>query len=65
MKPAGGGHLFKKIQIHRTGGCLENQVEMCRQYCRLHLEVDPQDLLIYEDEGAFPVEIPGGLNSSL
>ncbi len=30
---------------------MENQVEMCRQYCRLHLEVDPQDLLIYEDEG--------------
>ena len=41
----------RKSKFTGQGDSVENQVEMCRQYCRLHLEVDPQDLLIYEDEG--------------
>lgn len=42
----------RKSRFTGKGESIENQIELCRQYIRLHNpEVRESDILIYEDEG--------------
>jgi site-specific DNA recombinase len=42
----------RKSKFSEKGDSIENQIEMCRQYIKVHFpEADDNDILIFEDEG--------------
>lgn len=41
----------RKSRFTGKGESIENQIELCRQYIRLHLQDEARETLIYEDEG--------------
>ncbi|MEM5779785.1 MAG: recombinase family protein, partial [Lawsonibacter sp.] len=41
----------RKSRFTGKGESIENQIELCRQYIRLHLGEGAEEALVYEDEG--------------
>lgn len=41
----------RKSKFTGKGDSIENQIELCREYIRGHFDANPEDILVYEDEG--------------